>query len=51
MPTTIGMGDHRYEYRPDWAKLPQGTEFEAPSTVAVDSHDHVYVFQRGDLVH
>ena len=48
MPITIGMGDHRYEYRPDWAKLPRGMEFQAPSAVAVDSHDNLYVFQRGD---
>ena len=48
MPITIGMGDYRYEYRPDWAKLPRGMEFQAPSAVAVDSHDNLYVFQRGD---
>ena len=48
MPITIGMGDHRYEYRPDWTKLPRGMEFQAPSAVAVDSHDNLYVFQRGD---
>ena len=48
MPITIGMGDHRYEYRPDWAKLPRGMEFQAPSAVAVDSQDNLYVFQRGD---
>ena len=46
MATTIGMGDYVYEYRPDWAKLPAGVNFEAPSGVAVDSHDRVYVFQR-----
>ena len=44
----IGTGDYRYEYRPDWAKLPGGMEFQAPSAVAVDSHDNLYVFQRGD---
>ena len=44
----IGTGDYRYEYRPDWAKLPAGMEFQAPSAVAVDSHDNLYVFQRGD---
>ncbi len=48
MAITIGMGAHRYEYQPDWARLPQGMEFQAPSAVAVDSHDRVYVFQRGD---
>ena len=48
MPITIGMGNHRYDYQPDWARLPQGMEFQTPSAVAVDSHDRVYVFQRGD---
>lgn len=48
MPITIGTGDHRYEHRPDWAKLPRGMDFQAPSAVAVDSNDNLYVFQRGD---
>ena len=48
MPITIGMGDHRYEYRPDWTKLPRGMGFQSPSAVAVDSHDNLYIFQRGD---
>ena len=48
MTIKIGTGDYRYEYRPDWAKLPGGMEFQAPSAVAVDSHDNLYVFQRGD---
>ena len=48
MTIMIGTGDYRYEYRPDWAKLPGGMEFQAPSAVAVDSHDNLYVFQRGD---
>ena len=46
MATTIGMGDYVYEYQPEWAKLPAGVSFQAPSGVAVDSHDRVYVFQR-----
>ena len=44
----IGTGDYRYEYRSDCAKLPGGMEYQAPSAVAVDSHDNLYVFQRGD---
>ena len=48
MPATIGMGNYRYEYRPDWANLPSGMDFQAPSAVAVDSQDNLYVFQRGD---
>ena len=41
MPITIGMGNHRYEYQPDWARLPEGMGFQSPSAVAVDSHDTV----------
>ena len=46
MALTIGMGEFNYEYRKEWAKLPPGQEFQAPSAVAVDSQDRVYVFQR-----
>nr|ABZ06475.1 putative NHL repeat protein [uncultured marine microorganism HF4000_010I05] len=46
MTVTIGMGAFVYEYRGDWAELPAGKSFQAPSAVAVDSHDRVYVFQR-----
>ena len=48
MAITIGMGDYRYEYQQDWAKLPGGRSFQGPSAVAVDSQDRVYVYQRGD---
>ena len=46
MAVFIGMGDYVYQYQPDWAKLPEGTAFQTPSAVAVDSQDRVYVFQR-----
>ncbi|MCH2504565.1 MAG: hypothetical protein MK125_03230 [Dehalococcoidia bacterium] len=46
MAITIGMGDFAYEYQADWAQLPEGTTFQRPSAVAVDSNDRVYVFQR-----
>ena len=46
MPTVVGMGDYRYEYHGDWARLPRGQSFQIPSAVAVDSRDRVYVFQR-----
>ena len=46
MATTIGAGEYRYEYQPGWAKLPEGMTLQAPSGVAVDSLDRVYVFQR-----
>ena len=46
MAITIGMGAYIYEYQGDWAQLPEGTSFQNPSGVAVDSSDRVYVFQR-----
>ncbi len=46
MAITIGMGAYVYEYQGDWARLPEGTSFQNPSAVAVDSSDRVYVFQR-----
>ena len=46
MAFTIGAGDFRYEYQPGWARLPSGMSLQGPSGVAVDSTDHVYVFQR-----
>ena len=46
MPATIGAGEFRYEYQPGWARLLSGMTLQGPSGVAVDSSDHVYVFQR-----
>ena len=46
MAFTIGAGDFRYEYQPGWARLLSGMSLQGPSGVAVDSTDHVYVFQR-----
>ena len=46
MAVTIGMGRFRYQYQADWAQLPPGQTFQTPSSVAVDSSDRVYVFQR-----
>ncbi len=46
MAATIGAGEYRYEYQPDWANLPSGMSLQGPSGVAVDSSDQVYVFQR-----
>ena len=43
---TIGMGAYVYEYNGEWALLPAGQSFRAPSGVAVDSCDRVYVCQR-----
>ena len=46
MAISIGAGDYRYEYWAGWARTPSGTDIQAPSGVAVDSQDRVYVFQR-----
>ena len=46
MAFTIGAGDFRYEYQPGWARVLSGMSLQGPSGVAVDSTDHVYVFQR-----
>ena len=46
MAISIGTGDYRYEYWAGWARTPSGTDVAAPSGVAVDSQDRVYVFQR-----
>ena len=46
MAATIGAGEFRYEYQPEWARLPAGMTLQGPSGVAVDSMDRVYVFQR-----
>ena len=46
MAYVIGAGEFRYEYQPGWARLLSGMSLQGPSGVAVDSTDHVYVFQR-----
>ena len=46
MAATIGAGDFRYEYQPNWARMLIGMSLQGPSGVAVDSADRVYVFQR-----
>ena len=46
--TTVGSGAFRYEYIQDWPKLPPGESLGVVSTVATDSRDRVYAFQRQD---
>ena len=48
MATILGTGEHRYRVVEDWAKLPDGWEFKDVASVAVDSKDRVYVFNRGE---
>ena len=45
---TVGSGRYTYEMVEDWAKLPRGQSFDKVTSVAVDSRDRVYVFQRTD---
>src|SRR6188768_3996748 len=44
----LGSGNHRYRVVENWAKLPDGWEFNDVAAVAVDSKDRVYVFNRGE---
>ena len=43
----VGSDDYRYRINADWAKLPDGWSFKEVGGVGVDSHDNVYVFNRG----
>lgn len=44
----VGDGNYRYRVNADWAKLPDSWSFKEVGGVGVDSHDNVYVFNRGD---
>jgi hypothetical protein len=47
MPTVLGSGEHRYRVVENWAKLPEGWNLTDVASVAVDSKDRIYVFNRG----
>ena len=47
MPVILGSGEHRYRVVENWAKLPDGWNLTDVASVAVDSKDRVYVFNRG----
>jgi DNA-binding beta-propeller fold protein YncE len=47
MPTILGSDEHRYRVVENWAKLPDGWTLSDVASVAVDSKDRVYVFNRG----
>src|ERR1700738_3596739 len=47
MPTMLGSGEHRYRVVENWAKLPPGWSLTDVASVAVDSKDRIYVFNRG----
>ena len=47
MPAILGSGEHRYRVVDNWAKLPDGWQLTDVASVAVDSRDRIYVFNRG----
>ena len=46
--TTVGSGKYTYELIQDFPKLPAGETLGTVSSVATDSQDRVYAFQRQD---
>ena len=46
--TTVGTGQYTYEVVENWGNLPAGWTFGAVSSIAVDSQDRIYAFQRKD---
>ena len=48
MTSILGSGEHRYRVVENWAKLPERWELKDVASVAVDSRNRVYVFNRGD---
>ncbi|MBR0825528.1 hypothetical protein JQ596_08265, partial [Bradyrhizobium manausense] len=47
MSAILGSGEHRYRVVDNWAKLPDGLQLTDVASVAVDSRDRIYVFNRG----
>src|SRR5438067_3822978 len=47
MPTILGTGEHQYRVVENWAKLPKRWSLTDVASVAVDSKDRVYAFNRG----
>ena len=48
MPAILGAGEHRYRVVENWGKLPDGWQLTDVASVAVDSKDRIYVFNRGE---
>ncbi len=42
----LGSGEHCYRVVDNWAKLPDGWQLTDVASVAVDSKDRIYVFNR-----
>ena len=47
MPAILGSGEHRYRVVENFTKLPEGWQLTDVASVAVDSKDRIYVFNRG----
>jgi len=47
-PVFVGSGRFRYRALERWQQLPAGWDFVEVAGVATDSHDRVYVFNRGE---
>ncbi|MBI4220546.1 MAG: peptidylglycine alpha-amidating monooxygenase, partial [Chloroflexi bacterium] len=48
-PLTPATANTVYEPVPGWARIPHGIWLKEATAVAVDSNDHVYVFNRGNM--
>src|SRR6201985_162575 len=48
MKNILGSGEHRYRVVENWAKLPDGLQLSDVASVAVDSKDRIYAFNRGE---
>jgi sugar lactone lactonase YvrE len=44
----VGSGAFRYRWISDWGRLPEGMSLGDVPGVAVDSHDRLFAFQRGE---
>ncbi len=48
MPDVYGIGDFRYNFVENWAKLPSSMTFKECPGVAIDSRDNVFILTRGE---
>ena len=46
-PVILGSGKHRYRVMENWEALPEGFDLQDVASVATDSRDRIYVFNRG----
>ena len=48
MTTILGEGNFRYRVEESWGRIPEGWSYKEVVSVAVDSKDQVYLFNRGE---